>query len=134
MLHMIGMVEKHIRNSQGSQDILGDGAAFRLPRVALAELASITDEHQQRDAIQLSARHDGVDRCEKPMVLHQQRRLHTGEMGASRDPDALFFFRESNERHVGVVLSETDQMDEPGLRQRRHQTDAACLERIENEL
>ena len=101
--------------------MLGDAAAFGLPRIALAELAAMADQHQQRNAIELRARDDAVDRREKAVVLHQHRGLDAGEMRARRDADAFLFLREADEGHVGIVFRHADEMHEPRLGQRGHE-------------
>ena len=71
---------------------------------------------------------------EEAVVLHQHRRLHAGQVRAHRDADAFFFLGQPDERDVRVVVGQPDQVHEPRLGQRRHQPDAAGLERIEDDL
>ena len=114
--------------------ILGDAAALGLPGVALAELAAIADQHQQRNAVELRARDDAVDRREEAVVLHQHRRLDAGQVRAGRDADALFLLGQADQGHLRIVLGHADQVDEPRLGQRRQQPDAARLQRVVDEL
>jgi hypothetical protein len=123
-------VEIRERDPERAQQIFRYAPAFRLPRIALAELTAIADEHQQRDLVQLRARDDAVDRGEESVVLHQHRGLRAGQMGAGRDPDAFFFLRKANERHLRIVFRHPNQVHEPRLGQRRHQPDAARLQGV----
>src|SRR5438128_2630241 len=45
-------------------------------------------------------------------------------MRAGRDTYALFLLGEANQRHLGVVVRDPDQVDQPGLRQRADEFDA----------
>jgi hypothetical protein len=58
---VLRIVQQPERDPERVQQILGHAAAFGLPRVALAELAAVTDEHQERNAIQLRAGDNRVD-------------------------------------------------------------------------
>ena len=101
--------------------------------IALAEVAAMADQHQQRDAVQLRARDDAVDRGEEAVVLHQHRRLAAGEVRAGRDADPFLFLGEPDERHLRIVLGHPDEVDQPGLRQRRDEPDPARLEGVVDE-
>ena len=128
--HVIRRVESRVRNAQRVEHVFGDPATLGLPRVALAELSAMTDQHQQWNAIELRAGHDAVHRREKSVVLHQHRRLHSGEVRARRDADALLFFGESNERHFRIVLGHSNQMHEPRFGERRDDAHSDVFERL----
>ena len=70
---------------------------------------------------------------EEAVVLHQHRRLHAGEVRARRDADAFLFLRQPHQDHLGIVFGQADQVHEPRLRQRRHQANAARLQRVVDE-
>ena len=55
-------------------------------------------------------------------------------MRAGGDADALLLLGQPHERHVGVLLRHTDEVDEPRLGQGRDQTDTARLEGVMDEL
>ena len=46
---------------------------------------------------------------------------------------AFLLFRQSHQDHVGVVFGHSNQMDQPGLGQRRQQANAARRERLVNQ-
>ena len=57
-----------------------------------------------------------------------------GEVRAGRNADAFLLLRQAHELHLGVLLGHADQVDEPGLGQRRHEADADVLEAVVDEL
>jgi hypothetical protein len=122
------------RNTQRAEQILGHGSAFGLPRIAFAELAAVTDQHEEWNAVQLRTRDDAVDRCEKPVILHEHCRLHAGQVRAGRNADALLLFGEAHENRVRVFVGKPHQMHQPGFRQRRDEADTAGFERVVNQL
>ena len=65
------------------------------------------------------------------VVMHPQTGSWASRSGM--DADAFFFFRQSHQRHLRIVLGEPDEMDEPRLGQRRHQPDAARFEGVIHE-
>src|SRR5687768_7451045 len=48
--HVTRRLEIRERNTQRLQHVLRDAAALRLPRIALAELTSMADQHEQRNS------------------------------------------------------------------------------------
>ncbi len=63
-------------------------------------------------------------------TLHQQGRVDSGQVRPRRDTDALLLFCEANQRHIGVFVGQTNQVDEPCFGKRRHDLNIAGLERI----
>src|SRR6185436_18277223 len=110
--------------------MLGDATALRLPRIALTELAAVADQHQQRNAIELRARHDPVHRRKEAMVLHQHRGLHAGEVRPSRDADAFLLLREADEGHRRILFRHANEVHEPRLRKRGDDPHADGLEAL----
>ena len=69
-------------------------------------------------------RDDAVHRRKEAVVLHEQDVPFAGEVRARRDADRLFFFRDLDQRDVGILFRLLQQQSEPGLGQRRERGDA----------
>ena len=122
------------RNAERPQQRLGHAAALGLPGVALAEVAAIADQHQQRDPVELRQRDDAVDCREEAVVLHQHRGLDAGQVRAGGDADRLLFLGEAHQRHIRVVVGHADEVHQPGLRQGRNDLHVARLEGVVDQL
>ena len=70
-LHGCRIGKAVIADSQCPQQRLGDAAALGLPRIALAKVSTMADQHEQRNAVELGEGDNAVDAGQEPMVLHQ---------------------------------------------------------------
>ena len=127
---VVRMIEGDERDAERREQMLRHAAAFRLPRIPLTEVAAMTDQHQQRDAIQLGARDDPVDRGEEAVVLHQHRRFAAGEVRAGRDADPFLFLGEPHQDHPRIVLGHSNEVDQPRFWQGRDEPDPAPPEGV----
>ena len=66
----------------------------------------------------------------KPWFCISIADLHAGEVRAGRDADPFLFLGEPDQRHPRIVLGHSDEVDQPGFRQRRDEPDPARPERV----
>ena len=119
---------------QRIQDRAGVLPALGLPGILLPEAATVRDQHQQRNLVEERNAHDAVDRLEEAMVLHQHRRLHAGEVRASRHADALFLLGQPDQRHLGILVGHSDQVHQPGFGQSADHPDTHTLDGVVDQL
>ena len=86
-----------VHYAESVEDSLSYKSALGLPRVALAHLTAIADEHEQGDAVELGQRHDAVDGGQQAVVLHQHGGLLARQVRPSGDADAFLFLVEADQ-------------------------------------
>src|SRR4051812_42553479 len=120
------------RDPERAQDAFGDDASAGVPRVRLAPVAAVCDEHAERDVIELRERDDAVHRAEEAVVLHEEDMWYAGEVRSGCDTDRFFLLRHLDQRHVRLFLDALEKETEPRLGQCRHGPNAGGLDALED--
>jgi len=67
-------------NIHGTQNRFCHESSLRLLGIFLTEGTPQRNEHEKRNFVEESERHDGVDGGQKAVILHEESRVHPCEM------------------------------------------------------
>src|SRR5262245_48035467 len=130
LLHLARVAHHRIFDSQSLQHRLGDQANHM--EGVIAHISRIVDQQQYRDTELERRGGEAIATVQQAAVLHQHRRLLSGQMRAGANPDALFFATHRDMSNLLIFVQEIDELKHVDVRNTGHQVDARLFQAGEN--
>src|SRR5215813_12394853 len=130
LFHSGRIAHDGVFDSQSLQHRLGDQSNHM--KSVVTHISRIVDEEQYRDTELERRSGETITAVQQTAILHQHRRLLSGQMRAGANPDALFFATHRHMRDLLILVQEIDELKHIDVWNARHKVNACFFQAGEN--